>query len=77
QAYLLQVSYENEDTPPHTLLVIDTQNNFRSIASIVGDIVNQVDDIPNPPVDITLYSDEDDGISGYCREITPFFRRGH
>ena len=75
QAFLMHVFNPSMDKKPHTLIVIDTKNDFDSVANRIGALINNID-IPDPPVEITRFvNNSRDPISNYCLKIKPFYKK--
>ena len=75
QAFLAHIFNRSIDNKPHTLIVIDTKNDFNSVASTIGALIKNIE-IPDPPIDITQFlNPQDDPISNYCLEIKPFYKK--
>lgn len=74
QAFLAQMFNPSIDKKPHTLLIIDTKDDFNRVGYTIGALLNTIE-IPEPPVDITQFHNSDDPISNYCLEIKPFYKK--
>lgn len=74
QAFLLHIFNPSIDKKPHTLIVIDTKNDFNSVANTIGALINKIE-IPDHPVDIAQFLNSQDPISNYCLEIKPFYKK--
>ena len=74
RAFLAHIFNPSVDKKPHTIIVIDTKNDFNSIANSIGALINNIE-IPDPPLDITQFINSQDPISNYCLEIKPFYKK--
>jgi len=74
RAFLIHIFNPSIDKKPHTLIVIDTKNDFNSVANTIGGLINNIE-IPDPPLTIAQFLDSQDTISNYCHEIKPFYKK--